>query len=149
MKVTLERAALLRSLGHPCIARPPSLQPFRKDIMSGRHPKGKILLIEDVDENPHRVDAMLTHLRTSGLIQQAAGILVGEMTRTDERQDEGIGSRPWRDIVADRLGNLGIPLAIDFPFGHAKNMLTLPLGITARLDATAGTLTYLEPLCQA
>ena len=108
---------------------------------------GKIVLIEDVDENPHRIDAMLTHLRNCGQIQQAAGILIGEMTRTDERVDEGIGGKPWRDIVRDRLGDLGIPLAIDYPFGHAPQMLTLPLGIHARFDADAGTLTYLEPLC--
>jgi len=108
---------------------------------------GKILIIEDVDENPHRVDAGFTHLRLSGAIQRAAGIVIGEMTRTDERMDENIGSLPWREIVRDRLHGLDVPIIIDFPFGHCKNMLTLPLGIRARLDADAGTLTYLESLC--
>lgn len=109
--------------------------------------RGKILLIEDVDENPHRIDAMLTHLRLSGIIAQAAGIVIGEMTRTDEKVDESIGSRPWRDIVRDRLSGLDVPTIIDFPFGHCKNMLTLPLEIRAKLDADAGTLTYTESLC--
>jgi len=107
----------------------------------------KIVLIEDVDENPHRIDAMLTHLLNAGIIQRAAGIVIGEMTRTDERCDEGIGARPWRDIVRDRLGNLGIPFVTDLPFGHAPQMLSLPLGIRARLDADAGRLSYLESLC--
>lgn len=109
--------------------------------------EGKILLIEDVDEHPHRIDAMLTHLLNSGLAQAAAGFLIGEMTRTDERVDEGIGGRPWREIVRERLAPLGKPMVIDFPLGHARNMLTLPLGIRARLDADAGRLEYLEPLC--
>lgn len=109
--------------------------------------EGAILVIEDVDENPHRVDAMLTHFLNAGLIQKAAGIVIGEMTRTDERVDEGIGGAPWREIVADRLGGLGIPVMIEYPFGHMPNMLTLGLGIRARMDAQAGTLTYLEPLC--
>ncbi len=109
--------------------------------------RGKILLVEDVDEHPHRIDAMLTHLRLSGLIQQAAGIVIGEMTRTDEKADESIGSRPWREIVRDRLSGLDVPTIIDFPFGHCKNMLTLPLGIRAEIDADAGTLTYTESLC--
>jgi muramoyltetrapeptide carboxypeptidase len=108
---------------------------------------GKIVVIEDVDENPHRIDAMLTHLLNAGLIQRAAGIVIGEMTRTDERCDEGIGARPWRTIVQDRLGSLGIPLVTDLPFGHASQMLSLPLGIRARLDADAGRLSYLESLC--
>lgn len=109
--------------------------------------EGKILLIEDVDEHPHRIDAMLTHLLNSGLAQGTAGFLIGEMTRTDERVDEAIGARPWREIVRERLAPLGKPMVIDFPLGHARNMLTLPLGIRARLDADAGTLEYLEPLC--
>jgi muramoyltetrapeptide carboxypeptidase len=108
---------------------------------------GKLLLIEDVDETPHRIDAMLTHLVNSGLAGKAAGFVIGEMTRTDERADEAIGAKPWREIVRDRLGPLGKPLIIDLPLGHAKNMLTLPLGLKARLDADNGELTYLEPLC--
>ena len=109
---------------------------------------GKILLIEDVDENPHRVDAMLTHLILSGLVERCAGIVVGEMTNTDLQQDALIGGRPWREIVRERLEPLGKPTIYDFPFGHMKTMLTLPLGLNARLDATQGTLTYLEPLCE-
>jgi muramoyltetrapeptide carboxypeptidase len=109
--------------------------------------EGSILLIEDVDEHPHRIDAMLTHLLNAGLAQRAAGFLIGEMTRTDERADEGIGARPWREIVKERLGPLGKPMVIDYPLGHAMNMVSLPLGIRARLDADAGRLEYLEPLC--
>jgi muramoyltetrapeptide carboxypeptidase len=110
--------------------------------------EGKIVLIEDVDENPHRIDAMLTHLRLSGTIEKAAGIVVGEMTRTDDKPDESIGAKPWREIVRDRLGDLDVPCITEFPFGHCKNMLSLPLGIRASLDAGAGTLTYTESLCE-
>jgi muramoyltetrapeptide carboxypeptidase len=108
---------------------------------------GKILLIEDVDENPHRVDAMLTHLALSGVLKDAAGLVIGEMTNTDDRCDPLIGPRPWRDIIQDRLGGLGIPTITDFPCGHMKNMLTLPLGLRVRLDADGGTLEYLETIC--
>jgi muramoyltetrapeptide carboxypeptidase len=108
----------------------------------GLETEGKILILEDVDEAPHRIDAMLTHLRNAGLLQKCAGIVVGEMTRTDDHVDEGIGGRPWREIMRERIADLGIPTIIDYPFGHAPGMLTLPLGLRARLDATAGTLTY-------
>lgn len=110
--------------------------------------EGRILIIEDVDESPHRVDAMLTHLLRSGLAEASAGIVIGEMTRTDEKVDEGIGGRKWRTIVEERLGPLGIPLIVGYPFGHMPNMLSLGLGVRARLDADAGTLTYLEGLCE-
>jgi muramoyltetrapeptide carboxypeptidase len=109
--------------------------------------EGKILIIEDVDEQPHRVDAMLTHLRNCGVIQMAAGIVFGEMTRTDDKVDTKIGGWPWRKIVEDRVADLGIPTMVNYPFGHMKQMLSLPLGIRARLDADAGTLTYVESPC--
>jgi muramoyltetrapeptide carboxypeptidase len=111
-------------------------------------PDGVVLLIEDVDEPPHRVDAMLTQLLNSGIAERAAGFVVGEMTRTDEKADAGIGTRPWREIVAERLAPLGKPTILGFPFGHASGMLTLPLGVRARLDAERGELEYLEGHCQ-
>jgi len=107
----------------------------------------KIVLLEDVDEAPHRVDAMLTQLLNAGCIQKAAGIVIGEMTRTDEKSDPAIGAMPWREIVKDRLGNLDMPIMIDFPCGHAPQMLSLPLGIRAVMDATHGTMNYVESLC--
>jgi len=103
-----------------------------------------ILLLEDVDEQPHRVDAMLQHLKQGGLLGPAEGIVVGEMTRTDERPDPGIGVRTAASILADHLGGRGVPTVTCFPFGHMTAPLTLPLGIRARLDAEAGTLAYLE-----
>jgi muramoyltetrapeptide carboxypeptidase len=105
---------------------------------------GKIVLIEDVDEAPHRVDAMLTHLLNAGVLQRAAGIVVGEMTGSDEKLDAGIGGKPWRNIVCERIGGLGIPSVAGFPFGHCQNMMSLPLGVAAELDADAGTLVYKE-----
>lgn len=106
--------------------------------------RGKIVVIEDVDENPHRVDAMLTNLLNNGQLQQAAGIVVGEMTGTDEMADEKIGTWPWREIVTDRIKPLGIPSVINYPFGHMKTMLSLPMGVAAKLDADAGRLELLE-----
>lgn len=105
---------------------------------------GKIILLEDVDENPHRIDAMLTHFINAGVFHGAKGIVVGEMTRTDEQSDDSIGSRPWREIVIERLAPLQLPLIINFPIGHAKNMLTLPLGVPVHLDADHGRLNILD-----
>lgn len=109
--------------------------------------KGKILVIEDVDENPHRLDAMYTHLLNAGILQQCAGIVVGEMTNSDKMCDPTIGPRPWLDIVTDRIKPLGIPAVTHYPFGHMKTMLSIPLGVRARLDTREGTLTFLESPC--
>lgn len=105
--------------------------------------KGRIVLIEDVDENPHRVDAMLTQMLNTGHAQAAAGFVIGEMTGTDTREDATIGRRPWREIVEDRLGRLGKPMIVEYPFGHNSAMLTLPMGANVELDADAGRLSLL------
>jgi len=106
--------------------------------------EGKIVLIEDVDENPHRIDAMLTQLLNTGLAKTAAGFVIGEMTATDDREDASIGKRPWRDIVHERLAPLGKPLIYEYPFGHNSAMLSLPMGATVELDADAGRLSLVE-----
>ena len=66
------------------------------------------------------------------------------MTGTDEMADEKIGIWPWREIIADRLKPLGVPAVVNYPFGHMKTMLSLPMGVAARLDANAGRLELLE-----
>jgi muramoyltetrapeptide carboxypeptidase len=106
--------------------------------------KDKIVLIEDVDEHAYRVDAMLTHLLASGSLDGVAGIVVGEMTRTDEQADPSIPTKPWREVVIERLSPLNVPMVIGFPFGHREQMASLPLGIKAELDADRGELRYLE-----
>jgi len=108
--------------------------------------RGKIVLLEDIGEQAYRVDARLTHLINSGSLAGVAGIVVGEMTGTDEKPDDPSKRVPWREVIRERLGGLGVPLITDYPFGHITNPLTLPLGLSAVLDAEAGTLTYTESL---
>jgi muramoyltetrapeptide carboxypeptidase len=109
--------------------------------------EGRILMIEDVDETPQRVDAGLTQLINAGLLRSCAGIVIGEMSGTDEKMDEKTGRWNWRTIVEDRVRPIGVPAVYGFPVGHMKTMLSVPLGVRARLDANAGTLTFVEAPC--
>jgi muramoyltetrapeptide carboxypeptidase len=109
------------------------------DAFQGRD---RIVLLEDVGEAPYRVDARLTHLLNAGALDGVRGIVIGEMTGTDAKMDEGCEECSWRDIVIERLGNLGVPVVTDYPFGHIQNARALPLGWEAELDADAGTLVY-------
>ena len=108
----------------------------------------KIVLIEDIDESPHRVDGLFTHLLNSGCLQRASGIVVGEMTGTNTRADSQVGSKSWEEIVRERLSHVAVPSILNFPFGHCPSMLSLPLGIKAELDASNGTMRYVETLCK-
>jgi muramoyltetrapeptide carboxypeptidase len=100
---------------------------------------GAILLIEDVDEPPYKIDRMLTHLRRAGLLAGLAGVAVGQFTNCAD----GWGV-PVAAVLAERLGDLGVPVLGGLPIGHGVGQLTVPVGVPASLDAGAGTLTV-EP----
>lgn len=108
---------------------------------------GKLVLIEDVGEAIYRADRFLIQLRNAGLLQQAAGFLVGAVTGWEKQEADPPRNTPdalWQDIIAP----LGKPCITGFPFGHVPNPLTLPLGVRARLDADAKTLILLESATQ-
>ncbi|MEO3817150.1 LD-carboxypeptidase [Plantactinospora sp. B24E8] len=97
---------------------------------------GAVLLVEDVAEPPYKVDRMLTHLRRAGVLAKLAGVAVGQFTRCADNWAVGVA-----DVLAERLGDLGVPVLGGLPIGHGVGQLTVPVGVPATLDATAGTLT--------
>ncbi|MFJ5219907.1 LD-carboxypeptidase [Streptomyces sp. NPDC088354] len=99
---------------------------------------GGILLLEDVGEEPYRIDRTLTQLLRSGLLDGVAGIALGSW------QDCGPYERV-REVLRDRLGGLGVPVLEELGFGHGDRSLTVPLGVPAVLDADAGALTLEVP----
>ena len=102
--------------------------------------EGAILLLEDIHEEPYRVDRMLTQLAQSGKLGAAAGVVFGFCTDCPVRGP----SLGLEEILADHLGPLGVPAVSGLAFGHVEKKLTLPIGLDATLDADAGTLTIDE-----
>src|SRR5690606_1713522 len=101
---------------------------------------GAILLLEDVNESSPRIDRMLTQLRRSGVLDDLAGVAVGQFTNNEVEPGEWTSA----DILNDRLGDLGVPVLGGLRIGHGKGLLTAPVGVDAELDTKAGTLT-IEP----
>ncbi|MEU6859235.1 LD-carboxypeptidase [Glycomyces sp. NPDC046736] len=99
---------------------------------------GGLLLLEDIGEEPYRIDRAMTQLRRSGWFDELAGVVLGSWV--DCGPYEGV-----REVMLDQLGGLGIPVVEEFGFGHRAPSLTIPLGLTAHLDADAGTLQFEEP----
>jgi muramoyltetrapeptide carboxypeptidase len=105
-----------------------------------------ILLLEDTDEAPYRVDRMLTQLLLAGVLAGVRGIVFGD-SPTCEAKEGDPRPVPLVDVLRDRLAPLGVPLLYGFPCGHTPWRAALPLGVTATLDADAGTLTVLDSAC--
>jgi muramoyltetrapeptide carboxypeptidase len=100
---------------------------------------GAIVLLEDVDEAPYRVDRMLTHLRRAGALAGIAGVAVGQFTNCADDWPVSVV-----EVLLDRLGDLGVPVLGGLPIGHGYGQLTVPVGVPATMDAAAGTL-IVEP----
>lgn len=101
----------------------------------GQHPAtGAIVLLEDVGERPYRIDRALTQLVRSGWFEGVRGVALGSFTACGDPGEV-------RAVLADRLAPLGVPVVHDLPVGHGPTNLPVPLGVPARLDARAGTLT--------
>ena len=107
--------------------------------------RDRIVFLEDVGEEPYRVDRMLTHLIAAGKLSDAAGVALGVFTDTRIRNSPGRRSLAMKEVFADHLLPLKIPVLANLAVGHVPDQVTLPYGIEARLDASARTLELLEP----
>lgn len=103
---------------------------------------GKILVLEDVNEEPFRIDRMLRQLKHAGLLDQPAGVILCSWKGC-------IGTRPdktltMEQIFRDYFGEASYPVLYGFPSGHVADQATLPLNALAELDAVMKTVRILE-----
>ncbi|WP_342514059.1 LD-carboxypeptidase [Sporosarcina sp. FSL K6-1522] len=103
--------------------------------------KGKLLLIEDVGEAPYRIDGMLNQLKLAGKLDEVQGVVVGDFSKVDREKKDN--SQTIDEVFDHYLGNLNKPVVKGFKIGHCQPHFAVPLGVEAKLDATAKTLTVL------
>jgi muramoyltetrapeptide carboxypeptidase len=105
--------------------------------------RGAILVLEDRAMKPYQVDRVLMHFKQAGKLDDVKGIVLGDFP---ECEPPVAGSPAVREVCARILGPLGVPVVFGAPIGHTlRPMLTIPIGVNARLDARGGgTLEILE-----
>lgn len=108
--------------------------------------RGRILFLEDVGEEPYRIDRMLTQLRLAGKLDAAAGIVFGECSECGPGDfkpsfawDSTLG-----EVLDNVLGRARVPVFTGLTIGHTADQLTLPLGVQATLNADEKTLELKE-----
>ena len=92
---------------------------------------GAILVLEDVDEHPYRLDRMLNQLRLSDILPQLSGLVFGEF------KDCFVGNETDPDLEELALGathGLDLTVVSGFPYGHHARRLVVPLGIAATIS---------------
>ena len=108
--------------------------------------EGKILFLEEIAEEPYRVDRMLTQLVLSGQIQKCAGVALGRFRKCEapRRGGEFRVSLSLEQVIRNTLEPLGIPTVYGLSIGHISQKLTVPVGGLAQLDADKKTITLME-----
>ena len=99
---------------------------------------GAILVVEDVGEATYRIDRMLRQLELSGALGRVAGIVFGQFT--DGTDDTDVATRKLDVVLREAADVAGVPAMAGVPMGHIDDHWTIPLGVTAELDAGAATL---------
>lgn len=105
--------------------------------------KDAILVLEDIDEAPYRVDRMIQQLRLAGAFDQIAGLGLGDFGKSLEEKNGMYQIREYEpeQFWMERLSlPSDYPILYNLPVGHTQNNWTLPLGATATLDANEGIL---------
>lgn len=104
---------------------------------------GAILFLEDVDEAEYRIDRMLTQLALSGILRRVAGVVFGQCTNC-RATGTAIGGFTLSDVLRQHLLPLGVPVFEGALIGHVDDQFSIPVGVRAEIDATAGTIRMLE-----
>jgi muramoyltetrapeptide carboxypeptidase len=102
--------------------------------------KGKLLLLEDIGEEPARVDGLLNQLRMCGKLADAAGIVLGDFSKTETKKQ---WSLTLDEVFDHYFSDFKKPVVKGFKIGHCEPHFAVPLGVDARLDADNLTLTIL------
>ena len=95
--------------------------------------EGRIVLLEDIREQPYRIDRMLTQLLQAGCLAGAAGVALGSWVECGDALP----------VLAERLAPLGVPVIAGLPIGHGSPQLTVWFGAEATIDAESCSMTSL------
>jgi muramoyltetrapeptide carboxypeptidase len=99
-----------------------------------------ILMLEDVEEAPYRVDRMLHQLKYAGVLEILSGILLGDFSSCKPVNNNP--SLTLGQIFDNLLKNQ--PTISNLHFGHVKNPITLPQGVRVKINTQKKEINILE-----
>lgn len=104
--------------------------------------KNKILFLEEIGEEPYRVDRMLWQLKQANVFQQINGLVLGSFRKCEP--EEPHKSFSLNEVFDQHFSNAPFPVYEGASFGHIRPKFTLPIGILSEMDADNYTIRTLE-----
>jgi muramoyltetrapeptide carboxypeptidase len=102
-----------------------------------------ILYLEDIGEDPYRVDRMFTQLRGASILARCSGIMIGHFTDCVPK-DPSLPTFTTDEVIREYLTAAQRPALWRVPFGHERRNMPIPVGVRARIDAGTGAIEFLE-----
>jgi len=102
-----------------------------------------LVFLEDVEEEPYRIDRMLTQLIHSAHLNQAAGIILGQFAGCEKDADDKY-SFTLRETLDSFVKEWKVPVLYNFSIGHIKKQCMIPCGIQAKIDTRKPGIQLLE-----
>ncbi len=96
-------------------------------------PENTILFLEDIGEQPYRIERMMYNLYLGGILEKLSGLIIGQFT--DYNEDLSLGKSVYESI-ADMVSGYNYPVCFDFPTGHVKQ--NYPMICGAPVELTVG-----------
>ncbi|WP_307848376.1 S66 peptidase family protein [Microbispora oryzae] len=92
--------------------------------------EGRIVLLEDIDEAPYRIDRMVTQLLQAGCLDGVRGLVLGSWVNCGDPLP----------VLAERLTPLGVPIIAGLPIGHGSPQFCVWMEAVGVIDAKSCSL---------
>lgn len=107
---------------------------------------GAILFLEEVGEEPYRIDGLFSQLKYSGILDRLGGLILGGFT--EWKPEDGRPTLSLDEVLQHYTQNLSCPVAKGLVFGHFPAKSSIPVGVRASLEVNEreAHLVILEPV---
>jgi len=92
-----------------------------------------ILFLEDVGEEPYKIDRYLAQLKQAGVFEKISGLILGDFIDCIDNNPDRT-SFTLKEILQDYFGHVSFPVIFNFPYGHGMKKFSMPNGARAKLN---------------
>ncbi|PFA67084.1 LD-carboxypeptidase [Bacillus sp. AFS015802] len=100
--------------------------------------EGKLLFIEDIDEEPYQVDRMVNQLKMANKFTEASGIIIGDFKNCEPKKRER--SLTLDEVLTEHIKSAGKPVMKGFKIGHSSPSIAIPVGSIGTMNTLDQTL---------
>ena len=93
-------------------------------------------MLEDIGEEPYRIDRMIYQLKIAGVFNKIKGLIIGQFT--DYEEDNKMYGSLYESILL-AVKEFDFPVCFGFPVGHTRINLPVIMGGNATLTVKKET----------